>query len=651
MPIPQNSVKRLFEGIVEAAPDAIVVIAADGTIQLVNQQVEELFGYARARLVGASVEMLIPERFRALHGSRRALWSHQPTSRTLGEGHNLTGLRSDGTEFPVEIRISPFETQAGLFAVGVVRDATQRRRTEEQRLKLLHDLGERVKELTALHHAARLLHQGSEPSVLLKDVVDLLPSAWQYPEISAVRIVFQDIDVRTASFAPSAWTQRADFTTTMGGRGFIEVVYREARPDEIEGPFLAEERNLIDSLAGLLQMYFERIDADNERIRLQADQRAAVETSRAKDEFLAMVSHDLRSPLNVMLGWIRMLRDGRLDAPSVSRGMEILERNVKLQAKLIEDLLDISRIAAGKLTLDLRTLDLAELAGFAIDASRPDAEAKGISVDTVLQPVGYVKADQQRLEQVIFNLFTNAVKFTPDGGRIGVRLEPAGEMAHLTVSDSGVGIGQDLLPHVFERFRQGDSSTTRQHRGLGLGLAITRHLVEMHGGTISAASAGPGAGSTFTVALPVRPLTVEADHPPPSRAVDLDRNLLSGIDVLVIDDQHDERSTVSTMLQQYGARTIEAKSATAALDLIAYSRPDVIVCDIAMPGEDGLSFVRNVRSRYAVPLPAAALTGRPTDVGRTLALEAGFQTYLTKPVDPATLAVAVAALVERSPAA
>jgi PAS domain S-box-containing protein len=211
-----------------------------------------LFGYTRERLIGAPVEMLMPERFRALHSSRRVLWAQQPASRTLGDGLDLTGLRSDGTEFAVEIRVSPFETEAGLFIVGVVRDATHGRRTNEQRLKLVHDLGERVKELTALHQIARLLHQGREPSVLLKEVVNVLPSAWQYPQITAVRVVFQDIDVRTASFAPSGWSQRAEFGTTTSEHGFIEVVYREPRPAEVEGPFLAEERNLLNSLAELL---------------------------------------------------------------------------------------------------------------------------------------------------------------------------------------------------------------------------------------------------------------------------------------------------------------------------------------------------------------------------------------------------------------
>jgi PAS domain S-box-containing protein len=644
-----KSVERIFERLVDAAPDAIVVIDADGTIQLANREVEELFWYTRDRLIGAPVEMLMPERFRALHGSRRVLWAEQPASRTLGEGLDLTGLRSDGTEFAVEIRVSPFETEAGLYAVGVVRDATHARRAKEQRLKLVHDLGERVKELTALHQTARLLHEGREPSVLLSEIVKLLPSAWQYPEIAEVRIVYQDIDVQTASFAAGVATQRADFTTAMGGCGFIEVVYREGRPAEVEGPFLAEERSLLNSLAELLGIYFDRLAAENERLRLQAAQRGAEEGSRAKDEFLAMVSHELRSPLNVMLGWIRMIRGGQLDESTAARGMEILERNIKLQAKLIEDLLDLSRIAAGKLTLEQRTLDLGELIGFAVDASRPAADAKGVQLEAFLQPVGRVTADQQRLQQVIFNLVTNAVKFTPQGGRIDVRLEPSGEMAHLTVSDSGVGIGQDVLPHVFERFRQGDASVTRQHGGLGLGLAIARHVVEMHGGSISAASAGPGAGATFTVTLPLETGTLEAERPAPSIRVEVNRSLLSSVRVLIIDDQRDERTTLSTILQQYGADTIEANSATAALDLLPRSHPDIIVCDIAMPGEDGLSFIRKFRHLWGDAVPAAALTGHASQHGRRLALEAGFQTYLNKPVDPAALAVAIAALVDRTP--
>jgi PAS domain S-box-containing protein len=643
-----DEAERLFEQLIESAPDAMIVTDAGGTIQLINAQAEQLFGYARARLIGAPLETLMPERFRSHHALGRASWEQHPVTGTLGEGLDLAGLRSDGTEFPVEIRISSFETGSGPLTVGIVRDATERRRADDQRTRLIHDLGERVKEVTALHRTAQLLHGRRDPAELLQEVVELFPPAWQYPNLASARIGFDGWEVRTARFAPSPWTQRAEFVTTNGSAGFIEVVYRETLTSEAEGPFLAEERVLIDSLAGLLMMYFERIHAEDERVRLEAAQHGAEEASRAKDEFLAMLSHELRSPLNVMLGWIRMLRTVQLDGAAVSRGMEILERNIKLQATLIEQLLDLSRIVAGKLVLDVCPLDLAELAGFAIDASRPAAQAKGIQLSAVVQPVGCVMADPQRLQQVVANLLTNAVKFTPEGGRIDVRLNASGQTAQLTVTDTGVGIGHDLLPHVFERFRQGDSSVTRQHTGLGLGLAIVRHVVEMHQGTIVAASGGAGSGATFSVTLPLLSAQAGDQCSTTTAETDLDHTLLSGVRVLVVDDQPDERTTLSVVLQQYGAETVEAGSATEALDLLARARPDVLVCDIAMPGEDGCSFIRRVRSLRANAIPAAALTAQASEHGRAYALESGFQTYLYKPVEPATLVVAVAALVHRA---
>ncbi|MEO7206930.1 MAG: HAMP domain-containing sensor histidine kinase [Steroidobacteraceae bacterium] len=378
---------------------------------------------------------------------------------------------------------------------------------EKQQRTLAHKLAERVKELNALHQTARILHERSDPADLLRKVVELLPPAWQYPEVAAARITFAGLEACTAWFATSPWLQRADFATEAGERGCIEVVYRKSCPPEVEGPFLAEERRLINSLADLLSTYFERIRAEEDRMRLaraEAAQREAQETNRAKDEFLAMVSHELRSPLHVMLGWTKILRSKEPNA-QISRGLDILERNIKLQARLIDDLLDVSRIIAGKLRLDVRPLDLAMLASFAADESRPAADAKHIKLTAHLESVGLVSADPQRLQQVIFNLLTNAVKFTPEDGRIDIRLERVDNGARLSVADTGIGIANDLLPHVFDRFRQGSSSTAKHNGGLGLGLAIARHLVEMHQGTLSVASEGCGTGATFHMTLPVMP--------------------------------------------------------------------------------------------------------------------------------------------------
>jgi signal transduction histidine kinase len=372
--------------------------------------------------------------------------------------------------------------------------------------RLVHDLGERVKELTALHATGRALNEPGSPEEVLARVVNLLPAAWQYPDITAARISTGAIDVRTDRFELTPWVQRADFTTSGGRTGAIEIVYLDARPPADDGPFLAEERSLIESLARMLRAYVGRVQAEEDRVkfaRAEAARLHAEQANSAKDQFLATLSHELRSPLSVMLSWTQILRSGQVDAAGAARGLEILERNVRLQAKLIDDLLDVSRILAGKLRIEKRRVDLASIVDAAVDAARPAARARKMTLTASIEPSLFVEADPERLQQVISNLVTNALKFTPEAGAIDVGVHRADDRAHLIVRDSGVGIAPDLLPHIFDRFRQGDSSTTATHRGLGLGLAIVKSLVERHGGDVAAASAGLGHGSTFTITLPL----------------------------------------------------------------------------------------------------------------------------------------------------
>jgi signal transduction histidine kinase len=366
-------------------------------------------------------------------------------------------------------------------------------------------LRERIKELGFLHHAARLLNIRGEPRDILAAVIELLPGAWQHPDLATARVEFGDFELQTEGHQTTPWTLRVDFETGVDRlrRGFVEVCYTSAPPGAAE-PFLPEERSLLASCAELLKAYFERVGASAIGSKL-AEAVAAEQTARAaaaaKDDFLGNVAHELRASLHVMRGWIQILRQGANDPDVAARGLSILERNVLLQAKLIEDLLDLSRITSGKLELDLRSRDLAELVGFAVDATRPGAVAKSLELQSDLEPIGAVLADQQRLQQVVYNVLGNAVKFTPAGGSIQVRLRKLGSHAELSVKDSGPGIDPELLPHVFERFRQGVSPGRRS--GLGLGLAIAQHLVERHQGTITAESAGPGTGATFRVRLPL----------------------------------------------------------------------------------------------------------------------------------------------------
>lgn len=366
-------------------------------------------------------------------------------------------------------------------------------------------LRERVKELEFLHHTARLLNLRGEPRDILPAVLELLPGAFQYPQLATARIACGDLDLQTEGHQATPLCIRAEFDVPIGSqrRGFVEVCYASA-PPSAPAAFLPEERSLLDSCAELLRSYFERVGAKaigSKLVEAEATERAARAADRAKDEFLGNVAHELRASLHVMRGWIQMLRQGPTESGVLSRGLTILERNVLLQAKLIEDLLDLSRITSGKLELDLRWVELPELVAYAVDATRPSAAAKSLVLTSELERVGTVWADEQRLQQVVYNVLGNAVKFTPQGGSIEVKLRKLGSHAELSVKDSGPGIEQELLPHVFDRFKQGASPGRRS--GLGLGLAIAQYLVERHHGTITAASEGPGKGATFRILLPL----------------------------------------------------------------------------------------------------------------------------------------------------
>jgi PAS domain S-box-containing protein len=384
-----------------------------------------------------------------------------------------------------------------------------------------------------------------------------------------------------------------------------------------------------------------------ERKRLENDLRRRAEelsaANRAKEDFLATLSHELRTPLNAMLGWTRLLRMGKLDGAAMARALETIERNAHIQEQLIADILDVSRIVTGKLRLDLRPLELAPVVEAALDAVRPAAAAKGVQLVADTDFHGTVLGDPDRLQQVVWNLVANAIKFTPAGGRVSLAIVRLGPSAVVKVSDTGEGIPAELLPFIFDRFTQGDASVTRPHGGLGLGLSIVRHIVELHGGRVEAASDGRGLGASFAVHLPVRAIqqpTGEIAHAQP----------LSGVKVLVVDDDPDARESVSMALAQCGARTAAVGSAREAWSMLQDFKPDVLVSDLGMPGEDGCDFIRRVRSigQHGVcDVPAVALTAycQPEDQQR--ALTAGFQKFVPKPVALEELAAVVRSLAER----
>ena len=378
--------------------------------------------------------------------------------------------------------------------------------------------------------------------------------------------------------------------------------------------------------------------------RARAD---AEHASRLKDEFLATVSHELRTPLNAIMGWVSMLRQAQFEPERIAKVLEIVERNARAQAQLIADILDISRMITGRVKLNLAPVSLARVVLDALDTVKPGAHSRGLEIRTDIDEGAVVQGDAERLQQVFWNILSNACKFTPAGGRIDVKLTDEGHLASLSVTDTGAGIDADFLPYVFDRFRQADQTFTRAHGGLGLGLAIVKHLVEMHGGEVSAESNGPGTGARFEVRLPVATRThVRRLVHEPEPAVD---DVLPAVDlmgkfVLLVDDDEATRELMATILTQFGARVTAVDGARAAMSQIDIEVPSLIIADIGMPGEDGLSMMRRIRSQHAnkgSAVPAIALSAYARSEDRQAALDAGFDEFLTKPAMPAEILRAV----------
>jgi signal transduction histidine kinase/ActR/RegA family two-component response regulator len=386
-------------------------------------------------------------------------------------------------------------------------------------------------------------------------------------------------------------------------------------------------------------------------LRAERARSEAEAANRIKDEFLATLSHELRTPLTSLLGWSSVLREARRDEKVLNQGLEAIDRNARVQAQLIDDLLDVSRIVSGKLNLEVRPLDITSVTRAAINVVRPAADAKGISLDYWAEPgLGAISADSARLHQIIWNLLSNAVKFTPNGGKICIRVEQDGADARVTVKDTGQGIEPEFLPRVFDRFLQADSSTTRSFGGLGLGLAIVRHLVELHGGTVSAQSEGLNKGATFSATFPLLAERAEPFTMPHSEPHGMENHSLDGLRVLLVDDEAEAREILSTVMTRTGAEVTACHSASEALATLLEWKPDVILSDIAMPDEDGYSFIGKVRSlprEKGGETPAAALSAYARDIDRRQALAAGYQMHIAKPIAATQLVTMVARLAGR----
>jgi PAS domain S-box-containing protein len=451
--------------------------------------------------------------------------------------------------------------------------------------------------------------------------------------------------------ATTGWRLRKD-----GRRLFVEGVLT-AVPDE-QGRLLGFAKLMRDVTER------RRIEAEREQL-LQSERTARSEAERSgrmKDEFLATLGHELRTPLNAILGWAQALRHTNAVSGELAEGIAVIERNARAQAQIIADLLDMSGIISGKVRLEMQRVDLASVVEASVNAVRPAAQAKDIRLKVTLDGIaGDVSGDPNRLQQVFWNLLTNAVKFTPKAGQVAVSLARVNSHLEVSVVDNGEGIDPAFLPHVFERFRQADASTTRRHGGLGLGLSIVRQLVELHGGSISALSEGAGKGATFRVVLPLTTAAAHAsaaEEPRQRRAAEAEPMSvastidLEGVKVLVVDDEPDARSLIERLLRDRDAEVMTAASAKEALDLLAHDEPDVLISDIGMPKEDGYSLLRRIRKLKGAKarLPAIALTAYARPEDRAKAIEAGYQLHLAKPVEASTLIAMVAMLSRRGAA-
>ncbi len=534
--------------------------------------------------------------------------------------------------------LPPPEETSRRESVWVVEDSPLEAELARRALATHYDVEIFTEGLPALERLAA----GPPPDALLLDAH--LPDTTGPELCRAVRERFDEVSLPVVFVTAQRRSEDVVAGLEAGANDYVTKPYRAAE-------LLARVATLVR--VGRLHARVKQLE------RAERDARALAEAANlSKDEFLATTSHELRTPLNAILGWTRMLRAGELAGEERDRALAAVERNARAQAQLIDDLLDISRVVSGKLRLEVGPLDLEAVVREAVESIRPAAEAKGVALDLQAGLGAAVTGDADRLQQVAWNLLSNAVKFTPRGGRVGVRVDCADASARLAVTDSGQGIAPEFLPHVFERFRQADGSSSRRHGGLGLGLALVRSLVELHGGSVEAFSEGEGRGSTFTIGLPARvgrePTGPPAPRPsrgePAPESPELSRApRLDGLSVLVVDNEPDARDLVAAALRLHGARVVTAASADEALAALERESPDVLVSDIGMPDTDGYELVRRVRALPAGrgAVRAAALTAYDRGGDRERALAAGFDAHIGKPVEPAVLAAAVARLAGR----
>jgi PAS domain S-box-containing protein len=642
--------------IVESSDDAIISKDLDGTIRSFNAAAEELFGYRADEIIGRPVLVLIPperqdEEMDILARLRRGeRVKHFETVRVTKSGERVD----------VSLTVSPVRSQSGeiIGASKIARDIREHKRDvaalaaqQEWFRVTLGSIGDAV---IASDHDGRVTFLNPEAERLTGWS---LPEALQQPLSEVFHIVHEESRKRVENPAEKVLRMGhvvglANHTALIARNGAEWPIADSAAPIRDHDGNVLGVVLVFREIADLRRGEQQARSAAAERERLLQNERAArseaERANRVKDDFVAMVSHELRTPLNAILGWIELLKQKNADPALLAHGLEVVGRNTRLQAQLISDLLDVSRIASGKLQLELEAVRLDELVEQSIESFQPAAAEKGIEVEmAIARPVPAMLGDPGRLQQVAWNLLSNAIKFTPNGGNVSVHLRSANEHIELTVTDSGVGIRPELLPNIFERFRQGATTSTRRHGGLGLGLSITKHLVELHGGSISAWSGGDDQGATFTVELPVRstdqPGTPRGPTEIATAAHIADGVSLDGIRILVVEDDLDTRDLVRRLLESYRAQVTVAASAPEALELMRTGRMDVLLSDIGLPDMDGYDLIRAIRQPGGpdANIPAIALTAFARAEDRTRTLRAGFNAHLAKPVDPTELIVVV----------
>jgi PAS domain S-box-containing protein len=689
-PIDQLTLRHLAK-VVESSDDAIISKDLNGTILSWNRAAERMFGYTAEEAVGRSIRMLIPEE---LQGEEDSVLAKLRAGETI-DHYETIRQRKDGTRLWISLTISPIYGDAGhvIGASKIARDVSER-----VRLRTMAE--EHATNTEKLGQVGAVVASSLDRDAIVQKVTDIA-TGLTGAELGAFFYHVRDVKTgelyllhttsdasgkpltrsqhqRIASaftppFRPDRAARWADVTTEprfgksdaffaaaegrLSVRSYLAVPVTGRSGELLGALFFGHSREDVfteqhERLATGIATWA-AVALENARLYVEAR-----EANRMKDDFLAVLSHELRTPLNAILGYARLLRAGVLIGEKASRALETLERNAMTLTQIVEDVLDVSRIVAGKFRLNVQPVELPFVVDNAVATIQPAADAKGVRVQTILDPdVGPVSGDPDRLQQVIWNLLANAVKFTPKNGRVQVSLERVNSHVEIAVSDTGAGIAPEFLPHVFERFRQAEGGTTRKVGGLGLGLAIVRHIVEMHGGTVHASSPGEDQGATFRVRLPVmivRPEALDArrEHPRTERSEPLaPLGDLTGIHVLAIDDEEDALTLLRVVLEAAGAEVTTIGSPITALERLETLRPHVMVVDLGMPEMDGFDFIAKIRSSpdpLVRNLPAAALTAFARSDDRTKALRSGFEMHLAKPVDPGELVASIVTLVRRS---